>query len=218
MTKNPLLWILVALIIGGGIGYTFGAQKALMAPAGSTLEVSKQGLSLYQTMRELWSDHMKWTYATVEAFYHDQAALQPTLNRLLQNQKDIGAAVASVYGKEAGDNLIGLLTTHIQQAVPVLKAAKSNDKAALDQALSDWYLNANEIAGFLSAANPQSWPKSATEPLMKQHIEMTTAYAVDLLKGDYAKAIKDFDVAHQHMMNLADLLASGMITQFPNKF
>jgi hypothetical protein len=175
-------------------------------------------IALYPAMRDLWSDHMQWTYATVDAFFHNQAGLQPTLDRLLKNQKDIGAAIVPYYGQAAGDKLTGLLTTHINQAVPVLKAAQANDKAALDKALADWYANAKEIADFVSGANPNNWPTSATEPMLKAHIDQTTTYATDLLKGDYTAAVTDFDKAKDHMMMLADTLAKGIIAQYPDKF
>jgi hypothetical protein len=173
---------------------------------------------LHTAMQQLWSDHMVWTYATVDAFFHNQAALQPSLDRLLQNQKDIGAAIVPVYGKEAGDKLTALLTTHIKQAVPVLTAAKNNDKVALDKALADWYNNAKEIADFLSAANPKNWPSATTQEMMKTHIDQTTAYSVDLLKNDYVSAVKKFDEARSHMAEMGTVLASGIIKQFPERF
>lgn len=175
-------------------------------------------IALYTTMRKLWADHMQWTFATVHAFYHNQQALQPTLDRLLQNQKEIGAAVGSFYGKAAGGKLADLLTIHIKQAVPVLTAAKTGDKAALDKGLADWYANAKDIANFLSAANPENWPASATEPALKHHISTTTSYAVNILKGDYAKTITDYDAAFDHMMAVADILSKGLIAKFPDKF
>lgn len=173
---------------------------------------------LHSAMQTLWADHMIWTYATVDAFYHNPTAFQPTLDRLLQNQKDIGAAIVPYYGQAAGDRLTALLTTHINQAVPVLKAAKENDKAGLDKALADWYANAKEIATFLTAANPKNWPASATEPMMKTHIDQTTGYAVALLKNEYANAVKLFDEARQHMGEMGIVLASGIIEHYPDKF
>ncbi len=173
---------------------------------------------LHTAMQKLWADHMIWTYATVDAFFHNPTALQPSLDRLLQNQKDIGAAIAPFYGKEAGDKLAALLTIHIKQAVPVLTAAKNNDKVALDKALADWYANAKDIADFLTAANPKNWPATATQPMMKTHIDQTTAYAVDLLKNDYTNAVIKFDEARQHMSEMGTVLASGIIKQFPEKF
>jgi hypothetical protein len=185
---------------------------------GATDPGVQEQIALYSVVRDLWTDHMQWTYATVDAFFHNEPGLEKTLGRLVQNQRDIGATLVPFYGQAAGDKLTELLTTHINQAVPVLKAAKANDKAALDAALAHWYANAKDIADFVSSANPEHWPTSATEPMLKGHIDQTTAYATDLLKGDFAKAITDFDKANDHMMMLADTLAKGIIAQFPDKF
>ena len=130
----------------------------------------------------------------------------------------IGAAIVPFYGQEAGDQLTALLTTHIEQAVPVLTAAQDGDQDALDQALADWYGNAEEIADFLSAANPDNWPRSATRPMMEAHIDTTTIYAVDLLGGDYTAAIADYEMALEHMTMMADTLSAGLIAQFPDQF
>lgn len=175
-------------------------------------------ISLYTTMRQLWAQHMEWTYATVDAFFHDQKALKPTLDRLLQNQRDIGAAIVPYYGKAAGDKLTALLLTHIEDAVPVLQAAQAGDSAALNKAINAWYANARQIADLLSSANPANWPRSATQPMLKTHITQTTAYSVDLLKGSYAQSITDYGKAEAHMMMLADTLSKGIIAQFPAKF
>lgn len=179
---------------------------------------SAEYAELNGAMRKLWSDHMEWTYKTVDAFYNNSDALTPSLNRLLQNQKDIGAAIVPYYGQAAGDTLTSLLTTHINQAVPVLTAAQNNDQAALDAALAAWNANAKEIADFLSAANPDNWPTSATEHMMQHHIETTTSYAVNILAKNYEQAIIDYDEAYAHMMELADVLSEGIAKQFPDKF
>lgn len=175
-------------------------------------------LELNQGMRKLWSDHMHWTLSTVDAFFNEPKQLESKLNRLLANQKEIGTAIVPYYGQAAGDQLGKLLTEHIELAVPVLKAAQANEKASLDIALANWYRNANDIAGFLSAANPKSWPQSATAPALKTHITHTTDYAVNILKGEYDTSIKGFEGALHHMLMLADILSEGIAKQFPSKF
>ncbi|MGB3376366.1 MAG: hypothetical protein WBA87_14645 [Microbacterium sp.] len=186
----------------------------------STSHEADQGMviGLNAALDVLWADHMQYTYATVDAFFNNEAALQANLDRLLQNQQDLGAAIVPFYGQDAGDQLAELLTTHIQQAVPVLTAAKEGDDDALKKSLDDWYANAKDIADFLSSANPDNWPASATEPMMKMHIDQTTVYAVDLLNGDFTKAITDYDEAFSHMMGMSGTLASGIVAQFPDKF
>lgn len=175
-------------------------------------------LQLNQAMRKLWSDHMHWTLATVDAFFNEPKQLEVKLDRLLQNQKEIGAAIIPFYSQAAGDKLAKLLTEHIMGAVPVLKAAQINDTTALNKSLADWYKNANDIALFLSSANPKNWPQSATAPALKMHITQTTEYAVNILKGEYSSSLKGFETALNHMLMLADILTDGIAKQFPGKF
>ena len=204
--------VLLFLIVAGSLSFQ-GCDKEDSSPLESTKYTAFNG-----AMRELWSDHMQWTYATVDAYYHDQNGLQAHLDRLLKNQKELGAAIVPYYGQQAGDTLAALLTIHIQQAVPVLQTAQAGNQPALDQALADWYANAKEIANFLSAANPEHWPKADMEEAMEHHITQTTAYAVDLLNGDFTNAVVHYDEAFNHMMDMADLLAKGIALQFPGKF
>jgi len=138
----------------------------------------------------------------------------------LQNQKNLGTAFRRYYGQPTGDKLAALLTTHIHLAVPVLTAAKSGDKErGIGQRAQRLVRERQER---LLTLSPQSTPrgdrKVATESIWKGHIDTSVGYAVDLLKGDYAKAIKDYDAAYHHMMLLVDLLARSTITQFPEKF
>lgn len=183
------------------------------APARRT---SKQ-IALYGAMRTAWDQHMQWTYDAVVAFASDSAGLQPTIDRLLQNQVDIGNAVAPYYGKAAAQQLTDLLQTHIKEAVPVLTAAKAGDKAALDAAVADWYANAADIGNFLASANP-NWARHDMPEMMKTHITQTIGYATDILTGNYAQAITHYDQAQAHMTEMADMLSAGIVAQFPKKF
>ncbi len=175
-------------------------------------------VELRGAMQKLWADHMQWTFSTVDAFFNNQKGLQANLDRLLQNQKDIGTAIFPYYGQAAGDALAKLLTEHIQQAVPVLTAAQKNDQEGLKKALDNWYKNAQDIADFLSSANAKNWPQKEMREMMKTHIDQTTAYSVDLLKGDYAAAVKKYDDANNHMKQMGEELSMGIIKQFPAKF
>lgn len=215
--------VVSALVGFGSSGATTAAaasspSRSSTAMAGTKVSSLDKGAALHTAMRTLWADHMHWTYATVDAFFHEPNELTPKLDRLLANQREIGDAIKPYYGKAAGNKLGDLLTTHIKDAVPVLKAAQAGDKAGLKKALDVWYANAKQIAVFLAKANPNNWPKSVTEPALKMHITQTTAYSVDLLKGHYTASIKHFDKALRHMMMLSDILAGGIIAQFPNKF
>ena len=124
MTGRRLRFGLVAALVAvamtaAACGSSGNDRKT--AARSSTSAAADQGvasLELHAAMRKAWADHMQWTYATVDAFFHDQKALDPTLQRLLANQDDIGNAIKPFYGDAAGTQLTALLRTHINEAVP----------------------------------------------------------------------------------------------------
>ncbi|MEP6855888.1 MAG: hypothetical protein ABJA33_10500 [Pedococcus sp.] len=168
-------------------------------------------------MRTLWEQHMEWTYATVAAFASGTPGVRATLDRLLENQNDIGDAIKPFYGNRAGNALAQLLRTHINEAVPVLTAAQSGDQAGLDKAIKAWQANAKKIADFLASANPH-WGKADMEMMMTTHIDQTVAYAAAQLQGHYARSIRIYGHAEHHMLGMADMLSNGIIAQFPGRF
>jgi hypothetical protein len=220
---------LVAMV--GGAAVSAGGQAAPVAgvrtssarvtsPTENRSQASVQHttrIALYTAMRTLWTQHMEWTYATVVAFADESPALEPTITRLLRNQADIGNAFATYYGSRAGGRLTDLLQTHIKDAVPVLTAAKAGDTTAFDQAVAQWYANAQDIADFLAAANPH-WKQADMRSMMRTHITQTVAYAADVLAGSFATAIERYDAAESHMAEMADMLSAGIIKQFPQRF
>jgi hypothetical protein len=175
-------------------------------------------VALRQTMRKLWEDHITWTRLVIVSTAAKLPDLDATTNRLLQNQTDIGDAIKTFYGDTAGTKLTALLREHIIGAANILAAAKANDQAKLAAAKTAWYANADEIAAFLSGANPSSWTPGATQAMMKEHLDLTLAEAVDQLQGHYPESVADYDKVHDAILKMADMLSSGIIQQFPNQF
>src|SRR5215217_8746074 len=114
--------------------------------------------AFHDAMRKLWEDHITWTRLTIVSLSNDLPDTGPTVQRLLQNQDDIGNAIKPFYGDAAGEQLSALLRDHILIAAEILQAAKSNDTTALNDAIARWYANADDIAVFLNHANPENWP------------------------------------------------------------
>jgi LPXTG-motif cell wall-anchored protein len=169
-------------------------------------------------MRKLWEDHITWTRLYIVSFAAGLGDADPTAQRLLQNQVDIGNAIKPYYGEDAGNKLTALLKDHILGAVDVLKAAKAGDTAQLDAANQKWYANGNDIAAFLNTANPQNWPLGTMQDEMKMHLDLTLAEAAAHLKGDYPASVQGYDKVHEHILGMADALSNGIVSQFPAKF
>ncbi|HEU5314937.1 MAG TPA: hypothetical protein VFX49_02430 [Chloroflexota bacterium] len=173
---------------------------------------------LSSAMRKLWEDHITWTRLYVISAAHDLPDKDATAARLLQNQTDIGNAIKTYYGNAAGDRLTALLRDHILGAVDLIAAAKANDQPKQQAASAAWYANANDIAAFLSAANPTNWPAPVVAAEMKMHLDVTLQEAVDRLMARYAADIQDYDRVHEHILHLADTLVAGIMAQFPGRF
>jgi hypothetical protein len=174
--------------------------------------------AFHDAMRKLWEDHVTWTRLYIVSAAGDLPDKDATTQRLLQNQTDIGNAVAGFYGKPAGDALTALLKSHILIAAELVAASKAGDQAKAGDASRRWYANADSIAAFLHNANPQHWPLAALQSAMKVHLDQTAAEATHRLHGQYALDAQDYDQIVTHILAMADILSDGIEAQFPQKF
>src|SRR2546428_261035 len=86
-------------------------------------------IAFHDAMRKLWEDHVTWTRLFIVSAAGNLPDKDATTQRLLQNQTDIGNAVAEFYGREAGNKLTALLRDHILIAANIVAAAKAGDNA-----------------------------------------------------------------------------------------
>src|SRR6185503_6879220 len=182
---------------------------ALLAPAGAAPSMTMSGADkLHSDMRKLWEDHITWTRLYIVSVAAGLPDKDITAQRLLQNQVDIGNAVKPFYGDDAGNKLTALLKEHILGAADLLAAAKANDQAKVATEKARWYRNADDIAAFLSTANPKNWPLADMKAGMKMHLDLTLKEALDRFGGKYAEDVQDYDRVHEHILGLADLLTN----------
>jgi len=198
-------------------------SKPMMLLLGLWLGASYPASALSKTafhdgMRKLWEDHVTWTRLYIISAAAGLPDAKLTADRLLQNQKDIGDAVADFYGRPAADQLTALLKDHILIAADLVGAAKANDQAKTAAAKKRWYENADEIAAFLHKANPDHWPLATLRSAMKTHLDQTLDEATHRLQGKYDDDIKDYDAIVHHILMMADTLSDGIVAQFPQKF
>ena len=194
------------------------AAAAGMPPAPQHHGATTSGpAALRQDMRKLWTDHVIWTRDYIVAAVGDQPDAQAAAGRLMKNQEDIGAAVAGYYGKAAGDKLTALLKEHIAIAVDIIKFAKAGDSASQQQASAKWQRNGEDIADFLSKANP-NWPRAVLVQMMNTHLSTTTDEVVARLTKNWDADTRAFDAVYAHILMMSDALSDGIVKQFPGRF
>ena len=187
------------------------------APVLNATQAKGTKASLREDMRKLWTDHVVWTRDYIVAAAADAPDQTAAAGRLMKNQEDIGAAIGGIYGKAAGDQLTTLLKDHINIAVELIKAAKAGNKAGQSAADAKWQKNGEDIADFLSKANP-NWPRATLVDMMKKHLSTTTDEVTARLTKDWAGDVKAFDAVYTHILMMSDALSDGIAKQFPDKF
>src|SRR5262245_58838958 len=173
---------------------------------------------LRTNLRKLWEDHTMYTRNVILNIIDDLPGTNEAVARLLKNQDDIGNAIKPVYGEDAGKKLTELLREHIVQAADLLKAAKANNEAEFKAIDSKWHKNADDISAFLSSANAQNWPLADMKKMMYDHLDLTTKEAVARLKKDYKSDIDTYDKVKAEILEMSDMIAAGIVKQFPAKF
>jgi hypothetical protein len=211
---RPLLVLLLALAISG--------LAVALAPASHHGHDSVSAASradrwaLHDAMRQLWEDHIVWTRMAIIGIVDDRPDQTAAVNRLLENQDDIGDAIKPFYGEAAGAALSGLLREHILGAADLLVAAKT--QVGFEEARTTWYANGAEIGAFLADANPRNWDRAEMQKMMADHLDLTLAEAVARLSADYDADVAAYDQIHVQILHMADMLTDGIVAQFPGLF
>jgi len=220
----PLVVLILSALLGIALASGVASARADGTSAGGhahTTPVAPPTAArnvFHDQMRQLWEDHITWTRLAIVTFADGSPGFDATAGRLLQNQSDIGNAIKPFYGDAAGSRLTSLLHDHITIAVEILQAAKTGNTDAFNDANTRWYANGNDIADFLAAANPRSWPDAVMRADMKTHLDQTLAEAAHELQGEYPASVIDYEGIHAHILMMADQLSAGIIAQFPSRF
>lgn len=189
-----------------------------LSASSPTAADSPKERAFQDAMRKLWEDHIIWTRVFIISAVADLPDKEAATNRLLQNQADIGNAIKPYYGDAAGNQLTTLLKEHITTAAEIVTAAKAGDKAKQDDATKRWFTNADQIADFLSKANPKEWPQAEMRKMMRDHLNLTTEEVVARLQSNWAADIAAYDKVHEQILHMADMLTAGIVKQHSAKF
>jgi hypothetical protein len=176
--------------------------------------ISKTQQTLSSQMRLLWEQHVYWTRLFILSSAFGLPDAKFVTNRLLRNPKDFEAALRLFYGENIAAKFAQLFTSHLTIAAELVIAAKAGDNATAERR---WYINADEIAAFLSSINPY-WSVQEWQKMLYDHLAMTKTEAVDILTQKYEDSINTFDHIEQQALMMADVMTQGLIKQFPQQF
>lgn len=199
------------ICIRSGYGYCPPCFYPAVSGSGGKAAVLKNDI------RSLWEQHVFWTRLVILSIAFGLPDLEPVTNRLLRNPKDFEAALKPLYGEKAAAGFTKLLTDHLVIAAQLVKAAKAGNSNAAAAAEKDWYANADKIAAALAGMNPY-WSEAEWRTMLHEHLRLTKEEAVDILTGKYPESISVFDDIERQALKMADVMADGIVRQFPGTF
>ena len=206
-----LLALAATLAIGAGLpAHAATTTHAHAAPAASTKAAQTQ-----DALRDLWVGHVFWVRnVALETIAGNSAAAKAAEDEVVANARQIAGAIEPFYGKAASDKLFGHLAGHYGAVKEYLLA---KDKAGQDAAWKSLGANAEEIAKFLSAANP-NLPRDTLRSLLLAHGGHHVTQIQQLRDKDYKGEAATWEAMKQHMYVIADALTGAIAKQFPAKF
>ena len=200
------------------------AALALIVPLNS-LAKAKQGtgkmspnrMELRLALRDLWVGHIFWVRNVVlMTKFGDTGAAKVAEDQVVQDAKDIANSIVPFYGRDAGDKLFNLLAGHYGAVKEYMTAAFAENKDAKTAAIDKLNKNADEIATFLSSANP-NWPKPTLLAALAAHGGHHIAQINAVNGKDFATEAKVWNDMKTHIYVIADVLADGIVKQFGPK-
>lgn len=207
------LWIPLALVLGGSLGYLFNARfchVTIGKRVGGELEI-------YLSLRKLFAEHVIWTDRYIASSLSDVAESQAVAKHLFENQDALGALFGSIYGHAAGKTIADIFKEHSLIIVDLLAALRLSNQDQIKQQQEKWDTNTEMLARTLSDLTPSL----AYETLKNQLAELAILM-LQIMQSRIAKSwdteTQSFDQAFSLTLNVATEVARAIIDQYPGKF
>ncbi len=208
---------LVAILAGAcGSDSADDAATSTTAPTASASQGTDAGASsLRSGLTALLQEHVYLAGITTGTAL-DGGDFKVPAATLDANSVALSEAIGSVYGGPAGTQFLELWRKHIGFFVDYTVATAKSDDAAKEKARTALDGYRADFGAFLSSANP-NLPKDAVAEELKPHVASLFA-AIDAQGAKDPKAFDLLRTAAGHMPMTANVLAGGIVKQFPDKF
>lgn len=191
------------------------------AKAGSGASENVRNLKTIQTaaaLRDLWLGHIFWVRnVSVAAIDKNDLAVKAAEQQAVENAKAIAASIEPYYGTAAKEAFFKLLAGHYGAVKAYLVATVAADASAQQTATQSLTSNAEEIAVFLSKANPYL-PKDAVQGLLLAHGGHHIQQIQQLKDRNYEAEAQTWKEMKAHVYQIADATADALAKQFVKKF
>ena len=203
-TKTPVGGI---VIIPG----TTTQPETATRPGTTTQPGNNMGVDLRQRMRMAWLNHITLVKFYLISFFENLSSQNAWKDAVYKNAEEILAIFAQYYPASAMQRFRKLFMEHLRLTDEVAAGLKA-DPAFSGAAMENWYINAEEIASFLSRQTP-AYNETELRKMFYDHLDMERQQMEAYLDGDYVTDIEIYLRSQQNMIELADFLTSGLLAR-----
>ncbi len=180
-------------------------------PGTTTQPGNNMGVDLRQRMRMAWLNHITLVKFYLISFFENLSSQNAWKDAVYKNAEEILAIFAQYYPASAIQRFRKLFMEHLRLTDEVAAGLKA-DPAFSGAAMENWYINAEEIASFLSRQTP-AYNETELRKMFYDHLDMERQQMEAYLDGDYVTDIEIYLRSQQNMIELADFLASGLLAR-----
>ena len=180
----------------------------------STMQQGTPAADLRVTLDRLLGEHAVLAMNATNLGVTGSKSFPAAAKALDQNSVQLSKAIASIYGKKAGDVFLNgkfQWRDHIQFFVDYTVAVAKKDKAAQAKAVSNLKRYTIEHGAFLARAT--GLPKAAVQNDLLGHVLELKGQLDAYANGNYTNAAKLYRAAYNHMFMTGDLLAGAIAKQ-----
>lgn len=180
-------------------------------PGTTTQPGNNMGVDLRQRMRMAWLNHITLVKFYLISFFENLSSQNAWKDAVYKNAEEILAIFAQYYPASAMQRFRKLFMEHLRLTDEVAAGLKA-DPAFSGAAMENWYINAEEIASFLSRQTP-AYNETELRKMFYDHLDMERQQMEAYLDGDYETDIEIYLRSQQNMIELADFLTSGLLAR-----
>jgi hypothetical protein len=196
-------------------GTSVAAQKHVRAQTSGWTQKTAQTAA---ALRDLWVGHIFWVRTvSVAALGQNDAAMKAAEQQAVANAEAIAATIEPFYGAAAKASFFKLLAGHYGAVKAYLEAAVEDNVAAQETATQSLTSNAEELAIFLSKANPHL-AQDAVHGLLLAHGGHHIQQIQQLKGHEYDAEAKTWEDMKNHVYAIADATADALAKQFASRF
>ncbi len=168
--------------------------------------------NLRNDMRMAWMNLIFWTRMYLMSVDADGKDQQEVGERALQAADEITDVFAKHLPIAATRQLRNLLARHMELTEELIRTQKSGNMENYDALIKDWYGNVNQIAALIGEINPYFGGRE-TRNMLLNYLDMTRESIEQQLNGEYGLSIDTFRDLQNHVLEMADFFARGLLAR-----